>query len=89
MLYIASVKLVGLPIRSTFEKQDTAKYCALIKQLTGKGNDVIQNLDTSSTLTFLRVRTEKYEIHISPEKEYVLMVIQDITDIKYDDQQPC
>jgi len=37
----------------------------------------VRTLDPQDDLTFLRVRSKKHEIMVAPDKEYVLIVIQD------------
>eukprot|EP01065_Artemidia_motanka_P015125 TRINITY_DN18_c0_g1_i2.p2 TRINITY_DN18_c0_g1~~TRINITY_DN18_c0_g1_i2.p2 ORF type:complete len:165 (+),score=77.48 TRINITY_DN18_c0_g1_i2:71-565(+) len=38
---------------------------------------IVRTLDTQNDLTFLRVRGKKYEYIIAPERDFVLIVIQD------------
>ena len=77
--------ILGTPIRSTFDNQNTQKYASVVSILTSKASDLIRNTDLSASLRFLRVRTTRYEILISPDKEYNLMVIQDCSTLHHDD----
>merc|ERR1711912_216442 len=67
----------GVPIRSNLERSEqTAQYASLITQLTSKARGVVRDLDPQNDLTFLRIRSKKHEIMVAPDKEYVLIVIQ-------------
>merc|ERR1711959_422313 len=67
----------GVPIRSNLERSEqTAQYASLITQLTSKARSVVRALDPQNDLTFLRIRSKKHEIMVAPDKEYVLIVIQ-------------
>ena len=43
---------------------------------TSKARSVVRTLDNTNDLTFLRIRSKKHEIMISPDKEHMLIVIQ-------------
>jgi len=66
----------GIPIRTTLDNNETAQYSALITQLAAKAKSVIRDLDPQNDLTFLRLRSKKHEIMIAPDKDYILIVIQ-------------
>jgi len=66
----------GIPIRTTLDNNETAQYSALITQLTAKAKSVIRDLDPQNDLTFVRLRSKKHEIMIAPDKDYILIVIQ-------------
>mmetsp|Transcript_75112 Transcript_75112/g.147445 ORF Transcript_75112/g.147445 Transcript_75112/m.147445 type:complete len:101 (-) Transcript_75112:74-376(-) len=74
---IVIVNSEGVPIRSTFDNKHTLQYAALINQLATKARSVVRDLDPQNDLTFLRVRSKKYEIMVAPDREYILIVIQD------------
>jgi dynein light chain roadblock-type len=40
-------------------------------------NSVVRTLDDTDELTFFRIRSKKHEIMIAPDKDYLLVVIQD------------
>lgn len=67
----------GVPIRSTLESRHTLQYSALISQLAAKARSVVRDLDPQNDLTFLRIRSKKHEIMVAPDREYILIVIQD------------
>merc|ERR550514_1155463 len=66
----------GIPIRSTLDQQTTVQYASLISQLAAKAKSCVRDIDPQNDLTFLRIRSKKHEIMVSPEKEYMLIVIQ-------------
>ena len=70
----------GLPIRSSLGPEETDQYCALVSQLALKASGVVRTLDESDDLAFLRIRSKKYEIMVAPEKDYILVVVQDPND---------
>jgi len=70
----------GIPIRSNLSDEDTENYSALVSQLAIKAHHVVRTLDEGDELAFLRVRSKKHEIMIAPDKEYILVVIQNPSD---------
>ncbi|KAJ3076737.1 Dynein light chain roadblock-type 2 [Podochytrium sp. JEL0797] len=73
---IVIVNLEGIPIRTTLEPDKTIQYAALITQLAAKARSVVRDLDPQNDLTFLRIRSKKHEIMVAPDKEYILIVLQ-------------
>lgn len=71
----------GIPIRSNLPPEDTENYAALVSQLSLKAAGVVRTLDESDELAFLRVRSKKHEIMIAPDKDYILVVIQNPQDV--------
>lgn len=69
----------GRAIRSTLDDEVTAQHCALFQQLCDKSRSVVQELDGSNEITFLRLRTKKNEYMIAPEKDYSLVVIENLS----------
>jgi len=69
----------GVPIRPSKGMDDdlTAKYSANLAQLAAKARSVIRDLDPQNDLTFLRIRSKKHEIMVAPDKDFLLVVIQD------------
>ncbi len=70
----------GLTLRSTLPPEETENYSSLISQLTQKTSTVIRTIDDSDSLALLRIRSKKHEIMIAPEKDYILIVIQNPQD---------
>ena len=73
---IVIVNNEGIPIRTTLDNSLTVQYSALITQLAAKARSVVRDLDPQNDLTFLRVRSKQHEIMVAPDKEYLLIVIQ-------------
>lgn len=66
----------GIPIRTTMSQEDTENYTAVVSQLAMKAASAVRSLDEGDELAFLRIRSKKQEIMIAPDKDYVLVVIQ-------------
>ena len=66
----------AVPLRSTFDAQTTTKHVANLLPLAQRARSVVRDLDPQNDLTFLRVRTKKHEIMIAPERDFMLVVIQ-------------
>lgn len=71
--------MLGRAIRSTMDEETTTLHASLLHQLCDKSKSVIRELDSSNDLTFLRLRTRKHEIMIALDRDYLLAVIQNIT----------
>uniref|UniRef100_A0A0K8TPR0 Dynein light chain roadblock n=1 Tax=Tabanus bromius TaxID=304241 RepID=A0A0K8TPR0_TABBR len=70
----------GIPVKSTLDNTTTVQYAGLVSQLSDKARSVVRDLDPSNDLTFLRVRSKKHEIMVAPDKDFILIVIQNPTD---------
>lgn len=71
----------GTPIRSTIE--DTVvqnQYAHLISALAAKARHCVRDLDPTNDLSFLRIRSKKNEIMVAPDKDFILIVIQNVSD---------
>jgi dynein light chain roadblock-type len=55
----------GTVIRSSLDNIQTQQYSTLVTQLAIKGKSVVRDLDPEDDLTFLRIRSKKYEIMIA------------------------
>ena len=64
--FITSSSLLGIPIRTTMDNSTTVQYAGLIHQLTSKARITVRDLDPQNDLEFLRIRTMKHEIMVSP-----------------------
>ncbi|XP_077108082.1 dynein light chain roadblock-type 1 isoform X1 [Ranitomeya variabilis] len=73
---IIIVNSEGIPIKSTMDNATTAQYAGLMHQLVMKARSSVRDIDPQNDLTFLRVRSKKNEIMIAPDKDYILVVIQ-------------
>lgn len=72
--------VLGIPIKSTLDNTTTVQYAGLISQLSDKARSVVRDLDPTNDLTFLRIRSKKHEIMVAPDKEFILIVIQNPVD---------
>lgn len=72
--------IAGIPIKSTLDNTTTVQYAGLISSLSDKARSVVRDLDPSNDLTFLRIRSKKHEIMVAPDKEFILIVVQNPTD---------
>ena len=73
---IVIVNNEGIPIRTTLDHDKTVQHAALISILTIKAKSVIRDLDPLNDLVFLRIRSRKHEILVAPDKDYILIVLQ-------------
>ncbi|EAY07201.1 Dynein light chain 2B, cytoplasmic, putative [Trichomonas vaginalis G3] len=65
-------------IHSAFKNSDPAKYAEKLPPLLERAASMVKDCDPDNSLTFLRIRTEKLEILISPTDEYTLIVVQNM-----------
>lgn len=72
--------ILGIPVKSTLDNTTSVQYAALMGQLSDKARSVVRDLDPSNDLTFLRIRSKKHEIMVAPEKDFILIVIQNPSD---------
>ncbi|XP_040186323.1 dynein light chain roadblock-type 1 [Rana temporaria] len=73
---IIIVNAEGIPIKSTMDNATTAQYAGLMHHLVTKSRSSLRDIDPQNDLTFLRLRSKKNEIMIAPDKDYMLVVIQ-------------
>lgn len=71
---------LGVAVKSTLDNTSTVQYAGLMGQLADKARSVVRDLDPSNDLTFLRIRSKKHEIMIAPDKDFIMIVIQNPTD---------
>lgn len=66
----------GAPIKTSFDNVTTMQYATLVTRLCEQARSTLRDLEPGNDLTFLRMRTKKHEIMISPDKNYCLVVVQ-------------
>ncbi|XP_010020871.1 PREDICTED: dynein light chain roadblock-type 2, partial [Nestor notabilis] len=66
----------GIPVRTTLDNSTTVQYAALLQQLVMKARSTVRDIDPQNDLTFLRIRSKKHEIMVAPDKDYLLVVVQ-------------
>lgn len=70
----------GIPIKSTLDNHTTTQYSGLLNQLVDQAKTMFKEIDSSNELTFMRLRTKKHEIMVAPDRDYLLIVIQNTQD---------
>ena len=68
-------------VRSTLESSLSAQYSVMVSKLSERANAIVRDLDPSNELTYLRLRSRKHEVLIAPEKEFILIVVQNPLDL--------
>mmetsp|Transcript_39957 Transcript_39957/g.83921 ORF Transcript_39957/g.83921 Transcript_39957/m.83921 type:complete len:110 (-) Transcript_39957:263-592(-) len=66
----------GAIIQSTLDDDQAKTHAAALSDLTGKASYIVGMLNQDDELTFLRIRSKEREIMISPDKEFLLVVLQ-------------
>jgi len=66
----------GATIRSTMDTTTTVMYASQLSQLARTTMNAVRELDPQNSLTFLRIRSKKHEIMVAPERDYMLIVVQ-------------
>ncbi|XP_045780815.1 dynein light chain roadblock-type 2 [Maniola jurtina] len=66
----------GIPIKTTLENHVSVQYAGLMSALVDKAKSVVRDLDPSNDLTFLRIRSKRNEVMVAPDKDFILIVIQ-------------
>lgn len=79
-IYLLFFFCIGIPVKSTLDNSTTVQYAGLMSQLADKARSVVRDLDPVNDLTFLRVRSKKHEIMVAPDKDFILIVIQNPSD---------
>lgn len=73
---IIVVNSEGIPIKTTLDNSTTVQYASLIHSLTSKARSIVRDIDPTNDLKFMRIRSKKNEIMCAPDKEFLLIVIQ-------------
>ena len=69
----------GIPIRcspATMEHKDAVMFPGVLLPVIQKARQMIKALDSQNEFSALRMRSQKNEILVYPEKEYTLFVVQ-------------
>ncbi|KAG6449053.1 dynein light chain roadblock-type 2 [Manduca sexta] len=66
----------GIPIKTTLDNHISVQYAGLMTALIDKAKAVVRDLDPSNDLTFLRIRSKKSEVMVAPDKDFILIVVQ-------------
>ncbi|NWU17515.1 DLRB2 protein, partial [Cephalopterus ornatus] len=65
----------GIPINITIDSSTTAQ-CAGSSSAPTKARSTEKGIEPQNNLTCLRIRSEKHETMVAPDKECLLIVIQ-------------
>ena len=76
VLGVMIVNQKGVAIRSTMPQNETIEYGSLISQFYTKAQATIKSLHPEEDITFIRIRSNKHEIMIAPDREFSLIVLQ-------------
>jgi len=68
----------GVALKSTLPPALAAQYAGLFSTLVAKARSTVRSLDADNDLVFLRVRTKKHEVMVAPDREFILVVVQDV-----------
>ena len=69
----------GLPVKTTFGNNETLQYCGLVSDYVSKAQAAVGGRLLTKPLDVLRIRSKKNELIITPEKDFILLVIQDVS----------
>lgn len=63
---------------SVFEGEQGKKYAAVVKKMVDACKTGLDEVnDAGDELKFMRIRTKKHELMITPDEHYLLVVLQD------------
>eukprot|EP00090_Calanus_glacialis_P017402 TRINITY_DN27119_c0_g1_i1.p1 TRINITY_DN27119_c0_g1~~TRINITY_DN27119_c0_g1_i1.p1 ORF type:complete len:104 (+),score=25.18 TRINITY_DN27119_c0_g1_i1:102-413(+) len=66
----------GIVTKTTMDNTATAKMTSMVRSITSQAKSVVRDLDPINDLAFLRMRSNKTEILIAPDEDYILVVLQ-------------
>ena len=66
----------GIPIRTTLPHNKATLLVSLVHGFLLKTKAVIKEMDHTNELSFIRLRSQKDEILIAPDKEFTMVVVQ-------------
>mmetsp|Transcript_24206 Transcript_24206/g.41179 ORF Transcript_24206/g.41179 Transcript_24206/m.41179 type:complete len:111 (-) Transcript_24206:52-384(-) len=66
----------GAIIQSTLDEDKAKTHSAALSELTAKASHIVGLLNRDDELTFLRIRSKQREIMVSPDKGFILVVLQ-------------
>ena len=69
----------GQAIHTTLDTIETTHYIKKCSALTAIARSTIRETDPTDDLQFFRIRTKKFEIMLAPERNYLLIVLQNTT----------
>uniref|UniRef100_A0A7S3V519 Dynein light chain roadblock n=1 Tax=Chaetoceros debilis TaxID=122233 RepID=A0A7S3V519_9STRA len=66
----------GAIVHTSLTEKQSKAHAALVSQLTSKASILVESLDPDDELSFLRIRSQKKEIMVAPDKDFLMLVIQ-------------
>ena len=70
----------GKTIRTTFDNTSSSNYAEFAYKLIKTTRELLQETDSGNDVKFFRLTTKKHEIMMSPDNQYVLLVIHQSQD---------
>lgn len=70
----------GKTVRSTFDSTSSSSYAEFAYKLIKTTRELLQETDSGNDVKFFRLTTKKHEIMMSPDNQYVLLVIHHTQD---------
>ncbi|XP_020807798.1 uncharacterized protein LOC110183783 [Drosophila serrata] len=67
----------GLPVRSTLNDTDTMRYANKMQPLVTMARSMVQEMEPTDQLTYVRLRTRKQEVMVATENQHTIIIIQD------------
>ncbi|XP_016947804.1 dynein light chain roadblock-type 1 [Drosophila biarmipes] len=72
----------GVPLRSTASQRRTFHYVSNLKPLLLMARNVVRDLDPSNDITFMRIRSNMGEIHMTLGAEFMLIIVQKLRKLR-------
>lgn len=66
----------GYPVKSTMSEELTIRFIGLYGQVIDKARFMLTQLDSNDEMTFMRIRSKKHEVIITPDDKCIFLVIQ-------------
>ncbi|KAH8248964.1 hypothetical protein KR032_004580 [Drosophila birchii] len=67
----------GLAVRSTLNETDTMRYTNRMQPLVSLARNMVQEMEPTDQLTYVRLRTLKQEVMVATENQHTIIVIQE------------
>ena len=69
----------GLPVKTSLSDSETLQYCGLVSDYVTKSQASVGGKLLTKPVDVIRIRSKKNELIITPEKDFILLVIQDVS----------
>ncbi|KAL7421135.1 N(alpha)-acetyltransferase 38, NatC auxiliary [Cryptotrichosporon argae] len=64
-------------VGAVFEGEGGRRYAAAVEKVVGVAAGAIGECDAGDEVKFMRIRTKRHELIITPDDKYILVVLQD------------